>query len=77
MKRLKDRYGKGRRGEHVFADWQEDVRRGESPVFYPIAASGKLAQIEIGPGLVTLIGGAPGAARIAEGWAPNRRYCNA
>lgn len=35
-----------------------------APVLYPIG-TGELARIEIGPGLVTLIGGAPGAGKTA------------
>ena len=37
---------------------------GKPPVFYPIGA-GALERIEIGPGLVTLLGGAPGAGKTA------------
>jgi replicative DNA helicase len=37
---------------------------GEPPVFYPIG-EGELSRIEVGPGLVTLIGGAPGAGKTA------------
>ena len=65
MNRIQQNYGKGRIGSHVFAGWEEDIRRGEAPVLFPIASSGKLAEIEIGPGLVTLIGGAPGAGKTA------------
>ena len=65
MKRGPKGYGQGRLGSQVFASWEEDLLRGESPVLYPIAASGKLAQIATGPGMVTLIGGAPGAGKTA------------
>ena len=65
MNRIRKDYGPGRLGSQVFTGWEEDILRGESPVFYPIAAAGKLAEIEIGPGLVTLIGGAPGAGKTA------------
>jgi replicative DNA helicase len=37
---------------------------GQRPTLYPVG-SGELARIEIGPGLVTLIGGAPGAGKTA------------
>jgi replicative DNA helicase len=43
----------------AFASWQHDVLTGTPPTFYPIAGSGDLARLEIGPGLVTLFGGAP------------------
>jgi replicative DNA helicase len=37
---------------------------GSPPILYPIGA-GELARIEIGPGLVTLLGGPPGAGKSA------------
>jgi replicative DNA helicase len=46
----------------VLAGWRDDVLSGKPPVLYP-AGKGELARIEIGPGLVTLIGGAPGAGK--------------
>ena len=48
----------------VLHGWREDVRSGKSPTFYPIG-EGELSRIEIGPGLVTLLGGAPGAGKTA------------
>src|SRR5437879_5349993 len=48
----------------VLAGWRDDVLSGKPPVFYPVGA-GELARIEMGPGLVTLIGGAPGAGKTA------------
>jgi replicative DNA helicase len=48
----------------VFDGWRDDVLTGTSPTFYRIG-SGELARIEIGPGLVTLFGGAPGAGKTA------------
>ncbi len=48
----------------VFDGWRDDVLTGAPPVLYPIG-SGELARIEIGPGLVTLIGGGPGAGKTA------------
>ena len=48
----------------VFDGWKDDVLTGTPPTFYPIG-SGELARIEIGPGLVTLFGGAPGAGKTA------------
>ena len=47
-----------------FDGWKDDVLTGSPPTFYPIG-SGELARIEIGPGLVTLFGGAPGAGKTA------------
>jgi replicative DNA helicase len=48
----------------VFDGWKDDVLAGSPPVLYPIGA-GELARIEIGPKLVTLIGGPPGAGKTA------------
>jgi len=48
----------------IFGDWQKDVLEGEAPVLYPVG-SGDLERVEIGPGLVTLIGGPPGAGKTA------------
>ena len=39
-------------------DWRDGIVQGTPPTFYPVG-TGDLARIEIGPGLVTLIGGAP------------------
>lgn len=48
----------------VFGSWRDDVLTGEPPTLYPIG-QGELSRIEIGPQLVTLIGGAPGAGKTA------------
>ncbi|MBI5863433.1 MAG: hypothetical protein HZB38_02755, partial [Planctomycetes bacterium] len=48
----------------VLDGWRDSVLCGTPPVLYPIGA-GELARIEVGPGLVTLIGGAPGAGKTA------------
>jgi replicative DNA helicase len=48
----------------LFDGWRDDVLSGKGPTLYPVGA-GELARIEIGPGLVTLIGGAPGAGKTA------------
>lgn len=47
----------------AFDDWRDDVLTGKPPTFYRVAESGPLARIEVGPGLITLIGGAPGAGK--------------
>jgi replicative DNA helicase len=44
--------------------WRDDVLSGKPPTLYSVG-TGELARIEIGPGLVTLIGGAPGAGKTA------------
>ncbi len=44
--------------------WREDVLSGKPPTLYPVG-EGELARIGIGPGLVTLLGGAPGAGKTA------------
>jgi replicative DNA helicase len=48
----------------VLASWRDDVLSGKPPVFFPVGA-GELARIEIGPGTVTLLGGAPSAGKTA------------
>lgn len=48
----------------VFVGWQDDVLTGKAPTMYTVGA-GELARLEIGPGLVTLFGGAPGAGKTA------------
>lgn len=50
----------------VFAGWQSDLMSGRPPTLYPVAEPGNaLGNIEIGPGLVTMFGGSPGAGRTA------------
>jgi replicative DNA helicase len=44
--------------------WRDDVLSGKPPTLYPVG-SGELSRIEIGPGLVTLFGGAPGQGKTA------------
>jgi replicative DNA helicase len=48
----------------ALARWREDVLTGKPPTLFPIGA-GELERLEIGPGLVTLLGGAPGAGKTA------------
>ncbi len=48
----------------AFDGWRDDVLCGSPPTFWP-CGSGDLARLEIGPGLVTLLGGAPGAGKTA------------
>lgn len=48
----------------VLDGWRDDVLSGKPPVLYPVG-TGELSRIEIGPALVTLIGGAPGAGKTA------------
>jgi replicative DNA helicase len=48
----------------VLHGWRDEVLSGKAPMFYPIG-EGELSRIEIGPGLVTLLGGAPGAGKTA------------
>ena len=47
-----------------FEQWKKDIISRDSPTFFPIG-EGELARIEIGPGSVTLLGGAPGAGKTA------------
>ncbi len=48
----------------VLDTWRDDILSGKPPTLFPIGA-GELARLEVGPGLVTLIGGAPGAGKTA------------
>ncbi len=48
----------------ALAGWREDVLSGKSPELFPVGL-GELARLEIGPGLVTLLGGAPGSGKTA------------
>jgi replicative DNA helicase len=48
----------------LLGPWRDDVLSGKPPTLYPVG-TGELARIGIGPGLVTLIGGAPGAGKTA------------
>jgi len=48
----------------TFDTWRDDVLTGSPPVLWPVG-SGDLARLEIGPGLVTLLGGAPGGGKTA------------
>jgi replicative DNA helicase len=48
----------------VLAGWRDDVLAGKPPTLYR-AGAGELERIEIGPGLVMLLGGAPGAGKTA------------
>ncbi len=44
--------------------WRDDVLSGKPPTLYSVG-TGEMARIEIGPGLVTLVGGAPGQGKTA------------
>jgi len=44
--------------------WRDEVLSGTPPVLYPVGI-GELERIEIGPGRVLLLGGAPGAGKSA------------
>jgi replicative DNA helicase len=48
----------------ALATWRDDLFSGRPPTLYPVGA-GALSRLEIGPGLVTLFGGAPGAGKTA------------
>lgn len=53
-------------GSSVFAAWRDDLRSGRPPTLYPVAEAGcPLAQLAIGPGLVSLFGGSPGVGKSA------------
>jgi replicative DNA helicase len=48
----------------LFDQWRDDLLTGTPPTLYPVG-SGALARVELGPGLVTLLGGPPGAGKTA------------
>ena len=48
----------------VFDGWRDDLLTGKAPTLYPCGADG-LERFELGPGLVCLVGGAPGAGKTA------------
>ena len=48
----------------AFDDWRDAVLTGTPPTLFPIGP-GELSRIEVGPELVTLFGGAPGAGKTA------------
>ena len=53
-------------GADVLESWRDDILTGKAPVLYPLGPpESDLGRIEVGPGLVTLIGGAPGAGKTA------------
>jgi replicative DNA helicase len=56
--------GKFTTGSAVIATWREDVLRGKPPPLWRVG-DGELARIEVGPGLVNLLGGAPGSGKTA------------
>jgi len=48
----------------VFDQWRDDLLTGAKPARWPVGAEG-FDPIELGPGLVLLLGGAPGAGKTA------------
>jgi len=48
----------------LFETWRDDVLTGNPPTLWKVG-TGELERIEIGPGRVTLLGGAPGAGKTA------------
>jgi len=50
--------------ENLIDSWRHEVLEGEPPTLYRVG-KGSLASVEIGPGLITAIGGAPGAGKTA------------
>jgi len=46
-------------------DWRDDLMTGKPPTLYRVADSGPLADIEWGPGLISLFAGGPGAGKTA------------
>lgn len=48
----------------AFGDWRENVLTGNAPKLWP-CGEGDLARIELGPGIMVLLGGCPGAGKSA------------
>jgi replicative DNA helicase len=59
-----DHTAKYQAADDLFDGWRDDVLSGKPPTMYRVGA-GELARLEIGPGLVSLIGGGPGAGKTA------------
>ena len=51
-------------GSDAMAVWRDELLSGTPPTLYPVGV-GDLAYVQLGPGLVTLLGGAPGAGKTA------------
>lgn len=51
-------------GADALGSWRDDVLTGTPPILYPVG-TGALASVQVGPGIVTLIGGAPTAGKTA------------
>jgi replicative DNA helicase len=51
-------------GADALAGWRDDLPTGTPPTLYPVGA-GELERLEIGPGTVWLLGGAPGAGKTS------------
>jgi replicative DNA helicase len=49
----------------TFDLWRDELLTGTPPTFFRVAESGPLSGIEVGPKLITLVGGAPGAGKTA------------
>lgn len=49
----------------AFDGWRDDILTGKPPTLYKLGAADALGQVSIGPGLVMLLGGAPGAGKTA------------
>jgi replicative DNA helicase len=45
-------------------EWREDTLSGQPPTLYPLG-TGRREEIEVGPGQVLLLGGAPGSGKTA------------
>jgi replicative DNA helicase len=56
--------GRFQAASDLIDDWRDSVLSGTRPTLYPVG-DGELARLEIGPGLVSLFGGAPGAGKTA------------
>lgn len=48
----------------LLGEWRQGILQGTPPTLYPVG-TGDLARLEIGPGVVTLIGGAPGQGKTS------------
>lgn len=51
-------------GADALASWRDELLSGTPPTLYPVGV-GALATVQVGPQLVTLLGGAPGAGKTA------------
>ncbi len=54
-------------GDDLVASWEKDLWNGKPPERWPLGPGALARHVDFGPGLITLIGGPPGAGKTALG----------